>query len=132
MNKKTLLVIIIAGILALIGAFAILKMTQKSEIITPVQQQEEEIIPIPEPEPVKVEEVKPEQKPAATNPVKKVSYKKPIPQKPAVKELPEIKPIVVKEAETPAHENVVQEEDSKDIVITKEYKIQTPARYTFK
>ena len=126
MNKKTLLVIILAGIFALLGAFAVLKTSQKPQVIEPVKQEEEEIIPIPEPEPVKVEveETKPE--------IKKVSYKKQTTPKPVVKELPVIKPIVVKEVEAPVHENVVQEEESKDIVITKEYKVQTPARYTFK
>ena len=132
MNKYTLTVIIIAGILALLGAFAIFKVTQKSEIIEPIQE-EETVIPIPEPEPVKVEEIKPEEKSITFNQVKKVSYKKPAP-KSTVNEAPVIKPIVVKEAEPEVvqNEGVVQEEDSKDIVITREYKMQSPARYTFK
>ena len=120
MNKHTIIVIITAGILALLGALVIFKTTKKTEVIEPIKE-EETIIPLPEPEPIKVEKE-----------VKKVSYQKPTQPKPEVKELPEIKQIVVKEAETPVHENVVQEEESKDIVITKEYKIQTPARYTFK
>ncbi len=124
MNKQSLLVIIIAGILALTGAFIIFNITREPKVIEPVKEVKEIIIPTPEPEPVKVEETKQE--------IKQVSYKKPAPPKPAVTELPVIKPIVVKEAEQPVHEEVVQEEDSKDVVITREYKIQTPARYTFK
>lgn len=132
MNKKTLIVIFIAGILALLGALAIYKVTQKHEIIEPVKVKET-IIPIPEPEPVKAEEIKPEEKPIVANQVKKVSYKKPAP-KPTVKEAPVIKPIVVKEAEPEGMQNegVIQEENSKDVVITQEYKIQSPAKYTFK
>lgn len=132
MNRKSLVVIILAGLLALLGAFVIF-MFNKPTALQPIEQQEEEtIIPIPEPEPVKVEETKPEVKPAVPNKVKKVSYKKPAP-KPTVNETPVIKPIVVKEAEPEVvqNEGVVQE-DSKDIVITREYKMQSPARYTFK
>lgn len=131
MNKHILAVIIIAGILALLGAIAIFQVTRQQEIIEP--KQEETIVPILESKPIQVEEeeIKQGQKQTSTNQIKKVSQR-PTQSGEVIKELPEIKQIVVKEEETPVNENVIQEEESKDIVITKEYKIQTPARYTFK
>ncbi len=122
MNKKTLIVIILAGILAFIGAVSIFNFTREPEKIEPIK--EEEVTPLQEPEPVKKE--------TTESGIKNVSYKKTTAQKTAVKELPEIKPIIVKEAELPVHEGFLQEQESKDIVITKEYKVTTPSRYTFK
>lgn len=138
MNTKTILIILIAGILALAGAFVILKPNTTPRILP---AQKEEILPISEPETIEevVEEVikepepKQEIKPTVSKPVKKVSYKKPAPQ-PTVIEEPIIKPILVKEAEPEPVQNdgVVQEAESTDIVITREYKIETPSRYSFK
>ncbi len=133
MNRKVVLTIILAGILALIAAFVILKSHDK---LKPVEQTEpaEITIPVSEPEIEKVvpqEQKQEDAKPVSPQPVKKVSYKKSAPKPTAAKQ-PVIKPIVVKEAEPIQNSGVVQEEESKDIVITEEYKMQSPARYIFK
>lgn len=139
MDRKTILIIFLAGIFALVGAFVILKPNNTTPRILP--EQKEEIVPISEPEVIEEvvteseakPETKPEVKPAITQPVKKVSYKKPTPQSKEIEE-PVIKPILVKEAvpEPLQNEGVVQEVETTDIVITKEYKVKSPSRYSFK
>lgn len=139
MNKKVIL-IIIAGILAMLSAFAISRFQKKSEIIQPaepaIEEPKKEIIPVQDPEPVKVKG--PESKSVVTEPVKKVSYKKPQIQVPEITvqeaKAPELKSIVVEEAEAIPTPNisVIQEIGSKDVVVIKECKIETPSRYSFK
>ena len=139
MSKKVIL-IIIAGILAMLSALAITRFQKKPEIIKPIQpvieEHEKEVNPIQESAPIKISE--PESKPVVSKPVKKVSYKKPQAQKPEATvqkvETPILKPIVVEEVEVAPTSNisVVQEIDSKDVVVIKECKIETPSRYSFK
>lgn len=131
MNKKALFVIVLAGILALLGAYLILR--PKKVEIQPIPVEPVVTTPVSEPASTELPEAEPEQKPEVIQPVKKVSYKKPVIQ-PAKVEEPVIKPIVVREAqdELVPDAGIIREEDSKDVVITREFKMQSPSRYTFK
>lgn len=141
MNKKVVLIIILAGILALIGAFVILKLysvqtlpaIEEKAIPTLETEQVEEVSTRVETPKQEVTEVKPSVTQTKPTPVKKVSSNKTV-SKPTVQELPVVKPIVVKEVEPEQIQNeaVIKEENSNDIVITKEYKMQSPAKYSFK
>lgn len=141
MNKKSLIVIIIAAILALIAAIIIfnpykaellkqtkqnIKETSTSTVIELEQTKTNEDATIPD-------KAKPTQK-LSPQPTNKASYKKPAP-KPTISE-PVIKPLVVKEAEvTPEpiqNADIIVDDKTHDIIVNKEYKIHTPSKYTFK
>lgn len=135
MNKKTILIIILAGLLAFLGAISILNIGKEKQISQPLPELEETQLPIAEEESIVVNET--EEKLTVKQPVSKVVNKK-VPAKKVVTapkvNPPTVKPIII---ETPANAQVqkaeiIQEENSKDIVITKEYKMLSPAKYTFK
>lgn len=141
MNKKVVLIIILAGILALIGAFVIWKLYsaqtlpvfEEKTISTLETERVEEVSPRVETSKQEVTEVKSNVTQTKPTPVKKVFSNKTV-SKPTAQELPVVKPIVVKEVvpEQTQNEVVIKEESSNDIVITKEYKMQSPAKYSFK
>lgn len=142
-NKKVFLAVILAAIVALIIAFVFLKCTSKTIPIKleedKLPAQEDVAIPTDEENVVKTEEepvqktIETEVKPATKPVVKKVV-------KPTVKpaEVPVIKPLQVEEkksmvnsTEEKADAGIIKDSTTNDIVITKEFKSNTPSKYSF-
>lgn len=142
-NKCKFLAIILATILALIIVFAFIKPKSST---TPIKLEENNItLPkedsmeqVPEEsiiqtEPQKVQNtVKKE-----VNPVTKPTIQKTIQPTVQSEEAPIIKPLQIKEEVIPnkleekADAGILKETDSNDIVITREFKSNTPSKYSF-
>ncbi len=142
-KKRTFLAVVLATILALIIVLVLFRPTTKT---TPIKleenetkiQEEEVIAPIVKEDTVQQKQ-EPTKKVSETKPQKIV---KPVPKKvktPILEptEAPIIKPLQVKEesitnqSEEKVDAGIVKETSSNDIVITREFKSQTPAKYSF-
>lgn len=140
MNKKVILIIILAGFLAFLGALALLNICKQNQEPQPLPELEETQLPITEPElknePESIEVKTTEEKPPVKQPVKSSAQRVAAPKtvSTAKTNSPKIKPVSAENSveEPVQNAEIIQEEGSKDIVITKEYKIKSPAKYTFK
>lgn len=119
MNKKSVFVIIIAGILILFGAYLLLKPTiSKTTELQEIEPIQEETVSTPEPENSQPKE------PVLDKTVKK---------QPTIKVQ---KAPMQTEVTNPIQSAAVTKEEEldnpKEIVITREYKMKSPAKYIFK
>lgn len=136
-KKKSFLVVILAAILAFVAVFFVFKLTKSSQL---EQEQQVEVLEDQKLEPEEVTDALPskesdkefvkEVKPVVNSePVRKIAEPK--------AESPVIKPIKVEEANLkPVVNNemdpgIVKEVDTNEIVITREFKSQSPAKYSF-
>ena len=130
-NKKALLVVFIAALLAFIAVFSVYKKMNRSYDIPEIEQQQDVVLE----EPVKEEPAEPIQE------QKEVSAPKPAvksvkPVAPKVKE-PVILPLKVEEQkealnlEIESKADIMKDSNSNDIIIIKEFKSKSPAKYSF-
>lgn len=141
-KKRTFVAVVLVAILALIIVLILFKPTEKSTPIklesNETKTQEEVTTPVVEENTIQQEEKSISNvSEAKTQKSTKYTVKK-VEKAPAkTSEVPLIKPLQVKEdvkvSQTEEIEDagIVKETSSNDIVITKEFKFQTPAKYSF-
>lgn len=135
-NKKIFLIFIFASIIALLTVFLVAKYNVINKTIKPeqvfeenfIEEIKEEISEEADKNNAVLEEAKPE-----------INYSKKIENQPNVKvEIPEIKKIIVEEVKEDIKEDTIMDngiqkiEGSNVIEITREFKIETPSKYSFK